>query len=133
VSLLGRFVAEFDTPKLEFTISDPIRLTPPMKVVGIIDTGASRLCIPESLAKRIGLKPIRTSPTTTASGVILSTIYAARITFAALNYSENIEVVAPQTPDYEPPILIGMSVLRQFNIWYHGGLETWSFYRREKD
>jgi hypothetical protein len=61
----------------------------------------------------------------------MSTIFVARVNFPDLNYSETIEVMSPDTSDYQAPILIGMSVLRQFNIWYHGGLETWSFYRRQ--
>jgi predicted aspartyl protease len=131
MNLLGQFVAEFDVPNLSFVISSPTRPRKTITAVGIIDTGASRLCIPQRLALQAGLRPIRTIPTSTASGVVLSTVYAAKVEFLALNYCENIEVIAPQTDEYEAPILIGMSVLRQFNIWYHGGLGTWSFYRHE--
>jgi predicted aspartyl protease len=131
MSLLGQFVAEFNAPYLEFSVSHHIRQGLTIPVKGIIDTGASRLCIPYQLAQQLGLRPIRTTPTTTASGLVMSTIFVARVNFPYLNYSETIEVMSPQTDDYRAPILIGMSVLRQFNIWYHGGLETWSFYRRE--
>jgi hypothetical protein len=42
-----------------------------------------------------------------------------------------MQVVSPASDRTDVPILIGMPVLRQLNIWYHGGLETWSCYRRE--
>ena len=130
MSLLGTFVAEFESPHLAFSISHHLRFGLSMPMQGIIDTGASRLCIPHQLSQKLGLRPIRTSPTTTASGIVLSTIFVAKVDFPDLNYSQKIEVMSPQTDDYEAPILIGTSVLRQFNIWYHGGMETWSFYRR---
>lgn len=132
MSSLGHFVAEFDSPHLAFTISHHVKLGISIPVHGIIDTGASRLCIPNYLAQKLGLRPIRTSPTLTAAGLVSSTIYFAKVEFPKLKYSEIIEVMSPQTDNYEAPILIGMSVLRQFNIWYHGGMETWSFYRRDE-
>jgi predicted aspartyl protease len=131
MSLLGQFVAEFSTPFLDFSVSHHIRERATIPVKGIIDTGASRLCIPNQISQQLGLRPIRTTPTTTASGIVMSTIFVARVNFPDLNYSETIEVMSPDTSDYQAPILIGMSVLRQFNIWYHGGLETWSFYRQQ--
>jgi predicted aspartyl protease len=130
MSLLGQFVAEFDAPILEFSIA---RLGIAQKrklVTGIIDTGASRLCIPGGLAIELGLRAIRNVATKTAGGTVNAIVYAAYVEFGSLGYSEELEVLSPENSDDDAPILIGMSVLRQFNIWYHGGMETWSFYRR---
>jgi predicted aspartyl protease len=131
MSLLGEFVAEFDTPHLHFTIKGEGPEQAPIRVRGIIDTGASVLCIPKILAVQLGLRFVRLTPTVTAGGIVSGNVFLARVTFADLNYSDTLEVLVPETNGAETPILIGMSVLRQFNIWYHGGMETWSFYRRE--
>jgi predicted aspartyl protease len=131
MSLLGRFVAEFDEPRLTFSISNPLKPGRSMVVNGIIDTGASRLCIPLSLANSLALKLVGKMPTQTASGMVSSGLFLADIHFSQLGFSEIVEVISPETGNSEAPILIGMSVLRQFNIWYHGGMGTWSFYRRE--
>jgi predicted aspartyl protease len=131
MSLLGHFVAEFDAPILEFSIAR-LGMTQKRKHVnGIIDTGASLLCIPRGLANRLGLRAIRNVATKTAGGTVNAIVYAANVEFGSFGYREELEVLSPENSDDDAPILIGMSVLRQFKIWYHGGLETWSFYRRE--
>jgi predicted aspartyl protease len=131
MSLLGEFVAEFQTPYLHFTIHGEGLERKPLNVRGIIDTGASTLCIPKSLAVQLGLRFVRLTPTMTAGGIVNGNVFLAKVTFADLNYSDTLEVLVPETNGHDTPILIGMSVLRQFNIRYHGGLETWSFYRRD--
>jgi predicted aspartyl protease len=130
MNLLGEFVAEFETPHLRFTIKGEGPERAPISVRGIIDTGASTLCIPKSLAVQLGLRFVRLTPTITAGGIVNGNVYLAQVTFADLRYSDALEVLVPETSGQETPILIGMSVLRQFNIWYHGGMGTWSFYRR---
>jgi predicted aspartyl protease len=131
MSLLGEFVAEFGTPFLDLSIGRHDQPSVTLKVRGIIDTGASMLCIPKSLAVQLGLRFVRLTPTVTAGGIVSGNVFLAKVTFADLNYSDTLEVLVPETSGHETPILIGMSVLRQFNIWYHGGMGTWSFYRRE--
>jgi hypothetical protein len=131
MSLLGEFVAEFNSAHLEFTIFSPNPERRPLRVRGIIDTDASKLCIPESLAVQLGLRFVRLIPTITAGGVVNGNVYLANVAFADPNYSDTLEVLVPKTRGQETPILIAMSVLRQFNIWYHGSMGTWSFYRRE--
>jgi predicted aspartyl protease len=131
MSLLGEFVAEFGTPFLDLSIGRHDQPSVTLKVRGIIDTGASVLCVPSSLVNQLGLRIIRTTPTLTAGGVVNGAVYLAKVNFPDLRFLENMEVLVPETGGHETPILIGMSVLRQFNIWYHGGMETWSFYRRE--
>jgi predicted aspartyl protease len=133
MNLLGRFVAEFDAPILQFSIAR-LGIAQKRKLVsGIIDTGASRLCVPRGLATELGLRAIRDVATKTAGGTVKAIVFAANVEFAALGYSEELEVLSPENSDDDAPILIGMSVLRQFNIWYHGGMETWSFYQRDHE
>jgi predicted aspartyl protease len=131
MTMLGTFVAEFDTPQLTFSISNHAKPARMLVKTGIIDTGASKLFIPYHIASHLGLRAVGTVPTKTASGHVTSVVFLAKVHFPDLDYSEIIQVVAPDNEAFETPILIGMSVLRQFNIWYHGGMETFSFYRRE--
>lgn len=103
-----------------------------MPVRGIIDTGANRVCIPKRLAVLAGLRSAGTINLKTASQNVQGLLFDARLNFGRLVFSETNQVVSPATERADVPILIGMSVLRQFNIWYHGGMETWSFYRRDE-
>lgn len=129
--MLGTFVAEFDAPIIEFTIRSPNGGNRARAASGIIDTGANRLCIPQRLALAAGLRQSGTIDLKTASHTVQGFLYDAQVEFHALGFTQKMQVVAPETDNTDVPILIGMSVLRQFNIWYHGGLETWSLYRRE--
>jgi predicted aspartyl protease len=131
--VLGTFVAEFDAPIIEFTIRSPEGGSVAIPVSGIIDTGANRVCIPRRLAIAAGLRQGGALDLKTASQSVQGYLYDAQIEFHALGFVQKMQVVSPAIDRADVPILIGMSVLRQFNIWYHGGLETWSFYRREKD
>jgi predicted aspartyl protease len=129
MSLLGQFIAELDEPYLTFSLSHHVRTGVSVSVRGIIDTGASRICIPTRLAQQVGLRAIGSAEATTASGVVQSTLYAVQVHFPVLGYSRTIEVIAPQNENFETPTLIGMSVLRDFNILFHGRFGSWSFYR----
>jgi predicted aspartyl protease len=97
MSLLGEFVAEFQSPYLHFTIHGEGPARKPLTVRGIIDTGASMLCIPKSLAVQLGLRFVRLTPTVTAGGIVNGNVFLAKVTFADLNYSDTLEVLVPET------------------------------------
>lgn len=129
--MLGTFVAEFDAPIVDFTICSPRLGSIILPVEGIIDTGANRVCLPRRLATQAGLRELGKLKLRTASHNVERVLFEAHLNFKSLGFKQITQVVCPEVDGDNVPILIGMSVLRQFNIWYHGGLETWSFYRRE--
>jgi predicted aspartyl protease len=131
--VLGIFVVELDAPIIEFTIRCPQGNSIVVPASGIIDTGANRVCIPRRLAIAAGLRQAGTLDLKTASQTVQGNLYDAQLEFGSLGFTQKMQVVSPAIDRTDVPILIGMSVLRQFNIWYHGGLGTWSFYRREGD
>lgn len=128
--MLGSFVAEFDAPIIDFTICSPKIGSLSLPVRGIIDTGANRVCIPRWLATKAGLRPLGSLNLKTASHSVEGLLFEAYLDFGSLGFKQTTQIISPATDRVDVPILIGMSVLRQFNIWYHGGMETWSFYRR---
>jgi predicted aspartyl protease len=128
--VLGTFVAEFDAPIIDFKIGQPHNIGLALSVRGVIDTGANRVCIPRRLADAAGLRQSGTIDLKTASYAVQGLLFDAELSFASLGFTEKMQVVSPAIDRADVPILIGMSVLRQFNIWYHGGMGTWSFYRR---
>jgi predicted aspartyl protease len=129
--LLGTFVAEFEAPIIGFSIHSPLTRAINVPVQGIIDTGANRVCIPRKLASQARLREVGTIDLKTASHSVQGILFEALLDFDRLGFSQLTQVVSPVIDRSDVPILIGMSVLRQFNIWYHGGLGSWSFYRRE--
>jgi predicted aspartyl protease len=129
--VLGTFVTELNAPIIEFTICAPEGESIVIPVHGIIDTGANRVCIPRRLATAASLRQGGTIDLKTASHTVPGFLFDAQLDFVCLGFSKRMQVVSPAVDRGDVPILIGMSVLRQFNIRYHGGMETWSFYRRD--
>lgn len=131
--MLGTFVREFDAPQIDFSISAPNQKVHSVSVYGIIDTGANRVCIPRRLALAAGLRQSGAVELKTASQVVQGYLFDAELNFGSLGFTQRMQIVSPAVDRNDVPILIGMSVLRQFNIWYHGGMGTWSFYRRDDE
>lgn len=97
---------------------------------GLIETGANRLCVPPHLLTGLELLNSGTSAVQTATALVTAYLFVARLLIPKLHDDRMIEVVVPHAVSGNTPVLVGMSILSDFTIWYHGGLGTWSFYRR---
>lgn len=92
-------------------------------VTFMLDTGATGVAVPASVAARLGLKRGRAFPTQTANGV--STSYAARLDKVAVGDIELQNVQAGITPGLNTEeVLLGMSFLKHIEFSQRGDTLT---------
>lgn len=88
-------------------------------VVFMLDTGATGVAIPATVADRLGLRRGRAFPTQTANG--MSTSYAARLDRVRVGEIELQDVQAGITPGLQSEqILLGMSFLKHIEFTQRG-------------
>ena len=78
----------------------------------LVDTGATGLCLPDSLIKQLGLDPLRTVQARTATGIFDLTIYSD-VRFTVLERPGKLEVTS--LPDGSP-VLVGHIVLEMLDL-----------------
>ena len=78
----------------------------------LVDTGATGLCLPNSLIKQLGLEPLRTVQARTATGIVDLTIYSD-VHFTVLERPGKLEVT--DLPDGSP-VLVGHIVLEMLDL-----------------
>lgn len=84
---------------------------------GIIDTGADKVLIPLSFAKKLGLKPINTIMAFLASGEGRPAItYAGLLEIPAIGYSKPLEMTAMTEGFESNHVLLGKNFLREFLV-----------------
>ena len=78
----------------------------------LVDTGATRLCLPTSLIEHLGLRPVDKRTARTATGVVERTVYS-EVEYTLLERSSTIRVT--DLPEGSP-ILIGHMVLEELDL-----------------
>ena len=78
----------------------------------LVDTGATGLCLPNSIIKKLGLEPLRTVQARTATGIVDLTIYSD-VHFTVLERPGKLEVT--DLPDGSP-VLVGHIVLEMLDL-----------------
>jgi predicted aspartyl protease len=78
----------------------------------IVDTGASRLSLPQSLIQQLGLTPVGKAKSRTTNGVVERTIYST-VEFTVLGRRGALEVT--DLPD-DVPVLVGHIVMELLDL-----------------
>ena len=78
----------------------------------IVDTGATRLSLPEPLIEQLGLEPVGNARARTTNGTVNRTIYST-VKFTVLERSGTIEVT--ELPE-DVPVLVGHIVLEMLDL-----------------
>lgn len=78
----------------------------------LVDTGATRLCLPTSLIERLGLTPVSVRTARTAAGIAERTVYS-EVEYTLLERSSTIRVT--NLPEGSP-VLIGHMVLEELDL-----------------
>lgn len=97
---------------------------------GIIDTGASVICVDSRIVKRLGLIASKRKPVQMADGRFeTATIYPARMSIPALGFDDFVEVYAIEMKSERPisRVLIGRSFLKDYIVNYDGPRERFEF------
>ena len=78
----------------------------------LVDTGATRLCLPTSLIEHLGLTPVDTRSARTATGIVERTLYS-EVEYTLLDRSSTIRVT--NLPEGSP-VLIGHMLLEELDL-----------------
>ncbi len=78
----------------------------------LVDTGATRLCMPTSLIEHLGLTPVSVRAARTAAGIVERTAYS-EVEYTLLDRSSAIRVT--NLPEGSP-VLIGHMVLEELDL-----------------
>ena len=78
----------------------------------LVDTGATRLSLPQSLIGRLGLTPVGATRSFTANGTVERSIYS-EVRFTVLGRSGTLEVT--NLPD-DAPVLVGHMVMELLDL-----------------
>jgi predicted aspartyl protease len=109
--------------------------TPAENLSGIIDTGASVICVDGRVVKRLGLVASNKKPVQMADGRIeTATIYSARMVIAALGFDDIVQVYALEMKSTTPisRVLIGRSFLSNYIVNYDGPRERFEFHETDR-
>ena len=79
---------------------------------GLVDTGATGLCLPTSLIERLGLTPLRRVQAETANGIVERVIYS-EVEYTVLERSDSIRVT--DLPE-GMPVLVGHMILEALDL-----------------
>lgn len=79
---------------------------------GLVDTGATGLCLPTSLIDRLGLTPLRRVQAETANGIVERVIYS-EVEYTVLERSDSIRVT--DLPE-GMPVLVGHMILEALDL-----------------
>lgn len=81
----------------------------------LVDTGASRLCLPKPIIEQLGLNPIGRVNSLTANGSVTRTVYA-EVEFTILERTESIRVTDLPA---NAPVLVGHIILEKLDLHLH--------------
>ncbi len=78
----------------------------------LVDTGATRLCLPEPIIEQLGLTPFGNARARTAAGIVDRTIYS-EVRFTILEREGSLPVTNLPA---DAPVLVGHMVLEQLDL-----------------
>jgi predicted aspartyl protease len=100
---------------------------------GVIDTGASVICIDSRIAKRLGLIASNRKLVQMADGrLATSSIYTARMTIQALGFDDLVQVYAIEMDYPSGRVLLGRSFLKDYIVNYDGPRERFEFHETNR-
>lgn len=114
-------------PEIELIVAAPAG--PSVEAVGIVDTGASVMCMDRRIALHLGLAAVNRKQMQLADGAMVpATGFVARLVIPALGVDDEFEVfgVPMQAPTNR--VLIGRSFLRRYIVNYNGPAERFEFH-----
>ena len=97
---------------------------------GIIDTGASVICLDKRVATRLQLTAINRKKMEVADGTVVDcAVYMAEMTIAGLGFRDWVEVHALPMTYPSRRVLIGRSFLKNYLVTYNGPEDLFHFHR----
>jgi predicted aspartyl protease len=116
-------------PLIDITLHGASASTPVERLEGIIDTGASVICLDKRVALRLGLTAVNRKMMEVADGSSLdATIFMAEMAIAGLGFRDWVEVYALPMTRPSNRVLLGRSFLKKYHVTYNGPDETFHYF-----
>ena len=107
-----KLVNQKDLTKAEVKVIKPSEIRQVTVKDALVDTGATRLSLPQYIIDQLGLDPIDKAKPRTANGIVERTVYSP-VQFTLLGRSDYMTVT--DLPDYAP-VLIGHLVIEHLDL-----------------
>ena len=108
-------------PIIDITLHGSNPALPTEELQGIIDTGASVICLDKRVALRLGLTAVNRKRMEVADGsVVESTVYMAEMAIEGLGFKDWVEIHALPMTRPSQRVLLGRSFLKNYLVTYNG-------------
>lgn len=101
--------------------------------VGLIDTGASDVCIDYRLAIQLGLKVVDQTNVGVVGGTTLATVYLGRLIVPEVEFDQVMPLYALKVRHPTHEVLLGRSFLQNYIVTFDGPAGTFTFSKRENE
>lgn len=119
-------------PIIDITLHGSGDTAPTETLEGIIDTGASVICMDARVASRLGLVAINRKQMQVADGSLsMASIYMAEMQIPGLGFRDWVEVYALEMARPSNRVLLGRSFLKNYVVTYVGGEDRFHFYAQD--
>lgn len=116
-------------PVIDVRIGDVV-LSASLPARGLIDTGASVVCIDRRLALRLGLRAVNQADVQIPGGLTMqSTVYAGRLIVPALGFDQVMPLYSAGMQQVHHDVLLGRAFLRNFIVSFDGPAGVFHFSR----
>jgi predicted aspartyl protease len=116
-------------PNVELALYADLASLGSVELEGVIDTGASVICVDSRIAKQLGLAATDRKLVQMADGRIATTsVYTARMSVRALGFDDLVQVCAIEMEFPSTRVLLGRSFLRNYIVNYNGPTERFEFH-----
>jgi predicted aspartyl protease len=116
-------------PVIDITLHGADPSAPTETLEGIVDTGASVICLDRRVAIRLGLKAVNRKMMEVADGSqVEATIYMAEMAIEGLGFKKWVEVFALPMTSPSRRVLLGRSFLKNYHVTYSGPDELFHYF-----
>ena len=117
-------------PIIDITLHGSSVDLPTEELQGIVDTGASVICLDKRVALRLGLTAINRKKMEVADGTVVeATVYMAEMAIAGLGFKDWVEVHALPMTKPSQRVLLGRSFLKNYLVTYNGPDELFHYFK----
>ena len=120
-------------PVVDLTLHSDDETARPIALAGIIDTGASAVCVDSRITTQLGLTARDRTPMELADGRVVSCgVYPTRMVIPALDFDEYVRVCAIEMRFPSTRVLLGRAFLRNYIVNYDGPHERFEFHQTDR-
>lgn len=121
-------------PLIDISIEAPNSAFAGVRAQGLIDTGASAVCIDRRTAIRLNLKQINeTEIGVVGGGAVLASVHIGVLVVPALGFRQILPLYAVPMKQSSHSVLLGRSFLKNYIVTFDGPRGNFHFYNPRQD